>query len=97
MGLRTWPSPMTIEENLSDMEMHAKEFVDRVSFTYSILDGETVVGCVYIYPTTGDHNAVVRSWVTESRSDLDRVVWETLSVWLAAEWPFDSFSYARRA
>jgi len=54
MSWRTWPSPMTLEENLSDMEMHAKEFADRKSFTYSILDGDMVIGCVYIYPAKDD-------------------------------------------
>ena len=32
------------------MEMHYREFVERKSFTYSILDGDEVIGCVYIYP-----------------------------------------------
>ena len=39
---------MTLEQNLADMEMHAKEFVDRESFTYSILDGDVVIGCVHL-------------------------------------------------
>ena len=87
---------MTLEENLADMEMHAKEFADRESFTYSILDGDMVIGCVYIYKAEDDYDAHVRSWVTESRSELDPVVWETLSEWLAAEWPFGGFAYATR-
>ncbi len=96
MDMRSWPSPMTLEENLGDMEMHAKEFTNRKSFTYSILDGDMVIGCVYIYPADDDHDAVVRSWVTESRSEMDPVVWEALSGWLATEWPFGEFSYASR-
>ena len=78
------------------MEMHAKEFADRESFTYSILDGDMVIGCVYIYKAKDDYDAHVRSWVTESRSELDPVIWETLSGWLAAEWPFGEFAYASR-
>ena len=45
-----WPRPMTLEENMADMEMHAREFVDRRSCTYSVLDGDEVIGCLYIYP-----------------------------------------------
>jgi hypothetical protein len=63
---RMWPRPMTLHENMADMEMHAKEFTDREGFTYSILDGDIVIGCVYIQPAKDDHDAAVRSWVTES-------------------------------
>lgn len=94
MDGRSWPSPMTLEENLADMEMHAAEFANRESFTYSILDGDVVIGCVYIYPSDDDCDAVVRSWVTESRAEMDHVVREALRGWLAAEWPFGEISYA---
>jgi hypothetical protein len=96
MERRDWPAPMTLAENLTDLEMHAKEFADRGSFTYSVLDGDTVIGCVYIYPGPGDHDADVRSWVRYSRSDMDLVVWQALSEWLDEEWPFRTFSYATR-
>ena len=56
---------MSLEENMADMEMQAKEFTDRESFAYSILDGDMVIGCVYIYPAKDNHDADVRSWVTE--------------------------------
>ena len=96
MDWRRWPRPMTLQENMADMEMHAKEFTDREGFTYSILDGDMVIGCVYIYPAEDNHDADVRSWVTEGRPEMDPVVWETLSGWLATEWPFRRFSYADR-
>jgi hypothetical protein len=96
MERRDWPAPMTLAENLTDLEMHAKEFADRGSFTYSALDGDTVIGCVYIYPGRDDHDADVRSWVRYSRSDMDLVVWQALSEWLDEKWPFRSFSYATR-
>lgn len=93
-----WPTPMTLEENLADMEMHAREFVERKSFTYSVLDGDEVIGCVYIYPTDdSDHDAHVRSWVTASRAGMDATVWREVSEWLERRWPFSSFSYAPRA
>jgi hypothetical protein len=96
MNWGSWPRPMTLEENLADMEMHAREFDEREAFTYSILDGDMVIGCVYIYPAEDDYDAHVRSWVTESRSEMDPVVCETLSGWLAADWPFGEIFYASR-
>ena len=91
-----WPYPMSLEDNMSDMVMHARHFAERRGFTYSILDGDDVIGCVYIYPTRDpDYQAEVSSWVIASRAEMDRVVWETLSVWLET-WPFDSYRYDTR-
>lgn len=93
-----WPTPMTLDENLDDMNMHAREFVERKSFTYSVLDGDEVIGCVYIYPSDSpDHDAQVRSWVAASRAEMDVIVWREVSEWLEAEWPFSSFSYDPRS
>ena len=92
-----WPEPMSLDANLSDLEGHATDFANRRGFTYSILDGDEVIGCVYIYPTkTPGCDASVRSWVRASRSEMDRVVWESLSDWLAEVWPFTSLDYASR-
>jgi hypothetical protein len=92
---REWPLPMTLEENLRDMEMHAAEFAERKAFTYSILDGDEVIGCLYIYPSPEPEiDADVRSWVRSSRADMDRAVRGELTEWLDAEWPFDAISYA---
>ena len=65
---RDWPRTMTLDENLADMEMHWNELQQRTAFTYSILDDNEVIGCVYIYPDNEtDADAHVRSWVRESR------------------------------
>ncbi|NNC41375.1 MAG: N-acetyltransferase [Acidimicrobiia bacterium] len=90
-----WPHPMSLEENLADLVGHAADFKNRIGFTYSILDGEAIIGCVYIYPSS-THAASVRSWVRASRADMDRAVWQSLSDWLATEWPFASIDYATR-
>ena len=67
-----WPRPMSLEENLADLERHARDFADRTGFTYSVLDGDDVIGCVYVYPSRDEtHDARVQSWVRASRSDLD--------------------------
>ena len=42
------------------------------------------------------HDAEVSSWVTESRAELDRVVWNSLTEWIAAVWPFSHAFYAER-
>jgi hypothetical protein len=97
MGSGSWPTPMTIEENMSDLEGHAREFTERDAFAYSVLDGGEVIGCLYIDPAEdGDHDAEVRSWVSASRAEMDPVVWRSVNEWLLECWPFANFSYARR-
>lgn len=92
-----WPHPMTLAKNMDDMRMHAREFTDREAFTYSILDGDDVIGCLYIYPDQkGESDAYVSSWVRRSRAEMDAVVWESVSSWLESDWPFSSFRYASR-
>ncbi|MEN8239458.1 MAG: N-acetyltransferase [Actinomycetota bacterium] len=102
MDWTSWPIPMSVEDNMKDMELFAGEFANRESFVYSILDGDTVIGCVYIERQAegykdDDYDAVARSWVAESRSEMDSIVWEALNAWLASDWPFDKFYYASRA
>ena len=71
----SWPSPMSLERNLADLERHARDFADRKGFTYSILDGGDVIGCLYIYPSSEPgHDAEVKSWVTADRAEMDAVV-----------------------
>ena len=93
-----WPSLMTLQKNLADLVRHADDFESRKGFTYSILDGDEVIGCVYIYPSEDPaHDASVRSWVRASRAEMDVTVWRELSDWLTDEWPFANPSYAMRS
>ena len=86
----TWPRPMSLEENLADLERHAGDFAERTGFTYTVLDGDEVVGCVYVYPDRdGEHDARVLSWVRASRADLDGPLRSAVAGWLAREWPFE--------
>jgi len=88
---------MSLDVNLADLERHARDFARREGFTYSILDDAEVIGCVYIYPSrTRGRDASVRSWVRESRSDMDVTVWQDLSAWLATRWPFTNPDYTSR-
>lgn len=93
----SWPSPRSLDENLADLVRHAADFANRSGFTYSVLDGNEVIGCVYIYPSKGaEHDAEVSSWVRASRADLDATLWEGVSAWLDSDWPFESVDYAAR-
>jgi hypothetical protein len=105
---RSWPHPMSLEDNLRDLEQHAQDFSERRGFTYTVLgaDSDEVIGCVYIYPpkgqgpdggTEGVLGATVRSWVRADRAQLDRVVYDAVLAWLERDWPFDSIEYAPRA
>jgi hypothetical protein len=94
----SWPRDMTLEENRGDLQRHADDFEKRSGFTYTVLEpGGDVVGCVYVYPTPeGSHDVRVTSWVRASRAHLDRPIWQAVSDWLAAEWPFERVDYAAR-
>lgn len=93
-----WPVPMSLEQNLHDLVMHAEDFERRSGFTYSILDGDEVIGCVYIYPSKRPgHDAEVTSWVRTSRAEMDVAVWRHVSDWIDRDWPFTDPYYAERA
>ena len=100
-----WPREMSPEDNLRDLERHAGDFAARRGFTYTVLgaDAGDVIGCVYIYPPsgqapggTGRRHAAVRSWVRADRRALDPVLHDAVRAWLERDWPFDSIDYAPR-
>ena len=92
-----WPTEMSAEQNLADLVRHAEDFAARTGFTYSVLDRDEVTGCVYLYPAKdGEHDVKAQSWVRASRAELDVVLWETVSSWLAAAWPFERPLYEQR-
>jgi hypothetical protein len=102
---RSWPREMSLDDNLRDLEQHARDFAGRYGFTYTVLGTGTgdVIGCVYIYPPTdqgpggtGGRRAAVRSWVRADRATLDAVLHDTVLAWLERDWPFDSIEYAPR-
>jgi hypothetical protein len=87
----SWPRQMSLDDNLADLERHARDFSDRTGFTYTVLDSERdVIGCVYVYPARDDlHDAHVTSWVRASRAELDSPLREAVAAWLASDWPFE--------
>lgn len=92
-----WPLAMSLEDNLNDLMRHARDFEERRGFTYSILEGDDVIGCIYIYPSRAPgHDAEISSWVRASRADVDDEVREALGAWIDEAWPFVNPRYAGR-
>jgi hypothetical protein len=90
----TWPPPggMTLEQNLSDLNRHADDFVRRTGFTFTVLDpgDHDVIGCVYLYPSSSQGwDVAVRSWVRADRSSLDIPLADAVAQWLATDWPWE--------
>jgi hypothetical protein len=90
-----WPREMSLDENLADLERHARDFEQRTGFTYTVLDpsSRAVIGCLYIYPSKlPDHDADVRMWVRASHAELDQPLWQAVWEWLQRDWQFRSVS-----
>ena len=95
-----WPHPMSLAENLGDLEMHARHFEQRLGFTFTVRDATRgtgvgdVIGCVYVYPSEdAGVDVVVRSWVRVSRAALDAEVAAVVQQWLDDVWPFRAVHY----
>ena len=95
----SWPRAMTLDENMGDLTKHAGEFVARSAFVYTVLapEGETVIGCLYIYPSEKPGvDTKIRSWVRAADADLDPLLYRVVTNWLATSWPFGRIEYAVR-
>lgn len=104
---RTWPADdFTLGENLADLERHEREHVERVAFTFTVMNPQATrcLGCVYITPPRREtarlfvaaaYPADVGFWVraAEVSNDLDRHLLATLRDWFADDWPFDRVVY----
>ena len=91
---KDWPVPMSLERNLQDLVMHAQHFEERRGFTYSILDGDEVIGGIYIYPARDPrYDADISNWVRGSRAEMDAAVRLALGDWIAEAWPFENPNY----
>lgn len=90
-----WPHPMSLEENLADLQRHQDHFEAKVGFTYTVLeavgplDRADVIGCVYIYPDDAAETQVhVQTWVRQERADLDASLAAVVRAWLEEAWPW---------
>ena len=92
----SWPTGLTIEENLVDLGWHQKEFQKKRSFAYTVTDREDtrILGAVYINPTRKvGYDAVVYLWTRPAdQTELvsPDILREDVRRWLAAEWPFEN-------
>jgi RimJ/RimL family protein N-acetyltransferase len=89
---RRWPVPMSLDDNLRDLEQHRTEFDQRIAFAYSVLDPETedVIGCVYVNPAPSGDGAIVRTWVRATHAQLDERLRTEVVDWLRRDWPLAS-------
>jgi hypothetical protein len=99
----SWPADdFTLEENLVDLQRHQREHLERVAFTYTVLnpEGDRCLGCVYIMPprpaiadldTGAAYPADVAFWArtSELAGDLDRHLLAAQREWFRDEWAFD--------
>lgn len=89
-----WPPPegMTPERNLRDLRRHAADFAQRAGFTFTVRDpaDDDVIGCVYLYPAASpDFDVTVQSWVRADRAELDQLLADDVSGWIAHAWPWN--------
>ena len=89
----TWPTGLTLEQNLIDLGWHQKEFQRRNSFAFTVVSPseDRVLGCVYIDPTRKKgYDAEIYLWARQSElaNGLDARLYETVEKWVAKEWPF---------
>jgi RimJ/RimL family protein N-acetyltransferase len=97
-----WPTEdMTLEDNLRDLKGHQEEFLQRKSFTYTVMNLEEskCLGCVYIYPSPiEDFDSQIFMWArsSELESGLDPLLFETVKKWIVDIWPFSNVAYPGR-
>lgn len=93
-----WPpvGGMTPEENQSDLERHAADFVARKGFTFTVMDsdGGEVIGCVYMYPSKDTaYDVHIQSWVSADRAQLDVPLADAVAEWVGDVWPWKRVLY----
>ena len=97
----SWPDGLTLEQDLIDLGWHQKEFQNRTSFAYTVVNPSEsrVLGCVYINPARRvGYDAVVLLWARQSELDggLEERLAEAVRQWIAKEWPFRRVAYLGR-
>ena len=95
------PKDLTLEQDLIDLGWHQKEFQNRSSFAYTVinLDETQCLGCVYIFPSNNsDSDAEIYMWVRKSEFEkgLDPILFETVKKWVRQKWPFKKVIYPGR-
>ena len=99
---KKWPpKDLTLEQDLIDLGWHQKEFQNRSSFAYTVinLDETQCLGCVYIFPSNNPNfDAKIYMWVRKSEFEkgLDPILFKTVKKWIQEKWPFKKVAYPGR-
>jgi hypothetical protein len=98
----TWPTDLTLEQNLIDLGWHQKEFQTRRSFAYTVVTPaqSRVLGCVYINPTRKlgfDAEAYLWARQREGAGDIEGELYIAVKAWLANQWPFKAVAFPGRS
>ena len=99
-----WPTPdLSLEDDQIDLAWHQREFENRTSFAYTVMnpDGTECLGCLYLYPpghrdeSSKEADVDVSFWVTQRAYDqgLYLILYKTLDSWLKSVWPFKNIVY----
>jgi hypothetical protein len=97
-----WPSKhLTFKQDLIDLGWHQKEFQNRSSFAYTVMnpDASQCLGCMYIFkPTKSGFDAEVYMWVRKSAAGegLDPILYGAVKKWVSEKWPFKKVAYPGR-
>ncbi len=103
-----WPTAaLTFEDDWIDLAWHQREFENRTSFAYTVMNpAETeCLGCFYLYSAgmrgqpPEDAEVDVSFWVTQSAYDqgLYPELYRTLKRWLEEKWPFKHVFWSNSA
>ena len=95
------PKDLTLEEDRIALELYQKEFQNRTSFAFTVmnLDETECLGCIYIYPSDNpNYNAVIMMWVRQSEvaNGLDEILFSSAKKWIKEKWHFDKVAYPGR-
>lgn len=93
------PENLSLEENLTDLKEHKKEFDNKEAFAYMVTNPQEdqCIGCVYIYPSPApEHDAKVILWTRESQKNLDHELYTTVKNWLQSDWHFQNPAFPGR-
>jgi len=104
----SWPeNNLTKEEDMIDLCWHQREFENRLSFAYTVLNFKKTkcIGCVYIYPpyypwliVPDAAEAVINMWVTQEAYDqgLYPKLFKFVKEWISRDWPFKNVYYSNK-
>ncbi|WP_329129537.1 N-acetyltransferase [Streptomyces sp. NBC_01476] len=95
------PATMTYEQDLADLERHARETEAHESFNYALFDaaGTALAGCVYIDPPEkAGADAEISWWLVDelAGTGLQAALDAFVPRWIAEQWPFRRPRYVGR-